>query len=685
MNLINNNPYRVLGLDITATEREIAKQINTLSTYAEMGKSKALDTDMPFLNKIIRSSFEIEEAKKQIEQSESKLQYSLFWFWKKNSVDELALEVLKEGNVQKAEELWDKAIFFNQEKVYVPNAFIGNLIQFSKSWVEADDEDHMLKKNEDEFVIERKKETSYSIPTVYSGLNYEDNWIIECDLQWKSGIDNNSYGIVFGKEKGNYFTFQLAANGYYRYDKFVDWSFNELIKWKESSFINKRSSNNLRIKKNNNEYSFYINNNLVDTFQSEQFFGQFFGFKVNSNQKISFRNFRFSKLIEDNTYGGGINVTSKNYSSIKNLSILYLCLSTSGKLDLEYFKKGISLARYFFVNENFEEYSKLIAGEKYIYNTEVLHFYINDILDSLRIYIDKSDGISSNVLITCFKNFPTEAQQFLINRFVTKQIQNVDNEIEKANSERKKSESTAIEIGKKLVANTKSDILYTKDVLGEDNFQYQIIADKLSQSIVQCGIDAFNSCKNPNGDIDYPKAILSEESYLNEYEYALQLAVTERAKERAKENLDSCKSYIKSKQNYYCWFCGNGKPGDETNFEITIYKITSRDFQGVKYQYVPIEIPRCSNCKSYHKYDFHFESVSGETFGLGFLGLLIGFAVDISRFILGNAYSIIGKNILRMTDSTKLPIKDTSHSSIEKYPLIKERFKLGWKFEKPKA
>ena len=293
MNLINKNPYRILGLPITASEREIARQINTLSTYAEMGKVKSFDTDFPFLPAVERTPHNIEEAKKQIEQRESKFLYSLFWFWKNNSVDELAFEVLKEGNTNKAINIWEKSVLASKNKVYKQKVFIENLIRSVSNWSEEDDEDHCLKKDKDEYTIDRKKETSYSIPTVLADLNYEDNWIIDCDINWLSGIDNNCYGLVLGKEKGNYFTFQFAANGFYRFDKYIDWSFNELIKWKESSYIKKWGSNNLKIKKINNEYSFYINDNLVDTFESEPLFGKYFGFKVNSNQKISYRNLRF--------------------------------------------------------------------------------------------------------------------------------------------------------------------------------------------------------------------------------------------------------------------------------------------------------------------------------------------------------------------------------------------------------
>ena len=210
MHLIYNNPFRVLDLPITASEREIAKQINTLATYAEMGKTKSIDTDFPFLPSITRTPNAIEEAKKQIEQSESKFLYSLFWFWKNNSVDELAFEVLKEGNTEKAIAIWEKSALANKHKVLKPIVLFENLIRESSSWSEQDDEDHRLKKNEDEYIIERKKETSSSIPVVHADLNYNDDWTVEVDTEWRDGVDNIGYGIILGREKGNYFTFEIS-------------------------------------------------------------------------------------------------------------------------------------------------------------------------------------------------------------------------------------------------------------------------------------------------------------------------------------------------------------------------------------------------------------------------------------------------------------------------------------------
>ena len=722
MNPIFKNPFRILGLPITAKEREIAKQINTLATYAEMGKTKSFDTDFYFLPDFERTPQSIEEAKKQIEQSESKLLYSLFWFWINNSVDDLALEVLKESNTNTAIILWEKSVFANKHKVYKPIVFIENLIRDSTNWSEEKDEDHSLTKNEDEYIVERKKETSYSIPTVFAELNYDDNWTIDCDTEWLSGVDDNWYGVIFGRSNSSFFSFQITGNGHFNCSKFFNWACTKLLDGEKNDAINKWSNNHIQIKKIEDKISFFINRIYVSSIQSEPFFGKYFGFKVTNNQKISFRNFKFCKLVEDKTYGEGINVTSKNFSCIKNLSTLYLSLATSnGMLQLDYLQKGIALAKSFFTSEIIEDYSKLIAGERYIYNSEkLLHFYINDIVDSLKNYLDKTEGISINQLINVFSSFPIEAKQILNNRFVSKQIQNIDKEIviaeatirnladtdsdtsktlvlntkedidreiEKAQSAENNSSSNAIDTGKILVKNTKTDVTYLKNVLGEDDFQYQIIADKLSLAIVQCGVDAFNVNKDDRGEIDYVKAIKGEELYLPEYEFALSIACTLRAKERAQENLDSCKEYIAKKHLYNCWFCGNSTPDIDSTFTTHIYKVIHREYNSVNYSDLPIKIPRCSDCQKIH------DRGSGKSafifFGCISIGILIGALMGggmwFVGFVLGVTTGAIVSQNIEKNQKMKAGVKNTSESAIRNYPTIDKMLKEGWRFSKPEA
>ena len=108
-NCIVENPFRILALPVTSTDREIKKQLNKLTAYYEMGKKLVHDTDFSFLPGISRSPEMIADAAARIELPDQKLFYANFWFWPGNSVDELVLEVLQEGGVEKATVLWEKA------------------------------------------------------------------------------------------------------------------------------------------------------------------------------------------------------------------------------------------------------------------------------------------------------------------------------------------------------------------------------------------------------------------------------------------------------------------------------------------------------------------------------------------------------------------------------------------------
>ncbi len=112
MDLIYQNPFRVLGLPVTSSDKDIAKRIGDISLYADMGKPIEYDVDHYFPIKPIRSKESVKEAKQSIDQPFNKLFYALFWFWEgsKNTVDEMAFNELKNGNVDKALQFWEKEV-----------------------------------------------------------------------------------------------------------------------------------------------------------------------------------------------------------------------------------------------------------------------------------------------------------------------------------------------------------------------------------------------------------------------------------------------------------------------------------------------------------------------------------------------------------------------------------------------
>ena len=108
INVIEDSPFRVLGLSVDATDRQIAKRVNELSTLYEFGKSKSYVTDFPFISSLNRSSEAIVRAASQIELPEQKLFHANFWFWSDNSIDELVYDVLRDGNIERATSLWQR-------------------------------------------------------------------------------------------------------------------------------------------------------------------------------------------------------------------------------------------------------------------------------------------------------------------------------------------------------------------------------------------------------------------------------------------------------------------------------------------------------------------------------------------------------------------------------------------------
>lgn len=86
--------------------------------------------------------------------------------------------------------------------------------------------------------------------------------------------------------------------------------------------------------------------------------------------------------------------------------------------------------------------------------------------------------------------------------------------------------------GEKLMNSTKGLLSQLISILGSSDMQYQMIADKLATTILQCGINYFNDTE----DDDAPKKAMTLQGY------ALSIAVGQIAKDRCKENVDVLKN-----------------------------------------------------------------------------------------------------------------------------------------------
>lgn len=111
MKLIKYNPYRIAGVFSNASAKELGRQRTKMIAFAKVGREVSSDYDLNYLGKISRTNVEyIETAFSNIEQNQGRVNHALFWFLNINAFDNTAIEYLKNGNNEKAIEIWEKVI-----------------------------------------------------------------------------------------------------------------------------------------------------------------------------------------------------------------------------------------------------------------------------------------------------------------------------------------------------------------------------------------------------------------------------------------------------------------------------------------------------------------------------------------------------------------------------------------------
>lgn len=142
-NLLKNNPYRILGVYSNSTSKEKIANKTKLTSYARVGKACNFSGDhVDILGTIERSTDSILDAERSITLAQEQLKYALFWFIKANSVDEIALSNLENGNLDKALEIFDKKNTFssliNKAMIYCMQGKYDLAIKFQNEVIKND-------------------------------------------------------------------------------------------------------------------------------------------------------------------------------------------------------------------------------------------------------------------------------------------------------------------------------------------------------------------------------------------------------------------------------------------------------------------------------------------------------------------------------------------------------------------
>lgn len=109
MKLVQNNPYRTVGLLVGASAKEQTKQINRLKQYLEAEQEPQDDFSFPILGNLHRTVDSVSEAASKLHLDSDKISAALFWFYKGYDItDEPAFDALKDSDSQRAIEIWQK-------------------------------------------------------------------------------------------------------------------------------------------------------------------------------------------------------------------------------------------------------------------------------------------------------------------------------------------------------------------------------------------------------------------------------------------------------------------------------------------------------------------------------------------------------------------------------------------------
>lgn len=111
MNLLQHNPYRLLGVYSNSPTKERLANHNRMKAFLKVGKPVSFPLDLTqYLGPINRTEASVADAEAALTLPKDQIQYAQFWFVKVTSLslDDVAFKNLISGKISKAEEIWQK-------------------------------------------------------------------------------------------------------------------------------------------------------------------------------------------------------------------------------------------------------------------------------------------------------------------------------------------------------------------------------------------------------------------------------------------------------------------------------------------------------------------------------------------------------------------------------------------------
>ena len=109
MNILQSNPYRLLGVYSNSPTKERLANHNRMKAFLKVGKPVSFPLDLSnYLSPINRTEASVADAEAKLTLPKDQILYAQFWFLKTTPLDDVAFNHLIAGEIDKAEKIWQK-------------------------------------------------------------------------------------------------------------------------------------------------------------------------------------------------------------------------------------------------------------------------------------------------------------------------------------------------------------------------------------------------------------------------------------------------------------------------------------------------------------------------------------------------------------------------------------------------
>lgn len=222
----------------------------------------------------------------------------------------------------------------------------------------------------------------------------------------------------------------------------------------------------------------------------------------------SFDKIAFNHLSTDITKAKDVWSKNENVSSLQNLMV---CAMIEDDI------AGIAVNADKLFNNYAAEYCKMVDETLKLSSVELIDIFVNAI---------RSDGSFDIPQLAQVPGTSAIWRNTLKENLTGPIIDKIDYAVNEAKSV--KGSAANYNAGVKLMKSTKKSLIKLRNLIGTSDMQYQMTADKLATTILQCSINYVNDSE----DNDAPHKAMTLQSY------ALSIAVGQLAKDRCQENVN---------------------------------------------------------------------------------------------------------------------------------------------------